>query len=160
MSKRTGFDFIKVGPKVQIVEIALSIWALHLRPTFGKLLTDTKVWCKDVGCKKSLWNWPHVNHQTVAWLPFFFFFFLKVGPDQSSFICISIIITHYINKLYLMYGVLQSFLVSCLNTPYFNGIRSTPCSGLEFTKWKASAFTDQATMAELFYLLQSFLQNI
>ena len=31
---RAGVDFIKVGPKAQVIEIARSICALQLRPTF------------------------------------------------------------------------------------------------------------------------------
>ena len=38
-----GVDFIKVGCKAQIIEIAPSICALRLRPTFEKLFTGVNV---------------------------------------------------------------------------------------------------------------------
>ena len=38
-----GVDFIKVGCMVQIIEIALSIYALHLHQTFEELFTGIKV---------------------------------------------------------------------------------------------------------------------
>ena len=40
----TRVDFLKVGHMVQIIEIALSICALCLRPTFEKLVTGKKSW--------------------------------------------------------------------------------------------------------------------
>ena len=51
-------DFIKVGRRVQIIEIALSICTLCLRPTFEKLFTVVKFQRKGIRRKKSLWNWP------------------------------------------------------------------------------------------------------
>ena len=47
-------DFIKVGRRVQIIEIALSICTLRLRPTFEKLFTDVKFQRKGIRRKKSL----------------------------------------------------------------------------------------------------------
>ena len=41
-----GVDFIKVGRTAQNIEIALSIYALRLRPTFKELFTNIKDWCK------------------------------------------------------------------------------------------------------------------
>ena len=38
-----GVDFIKVGPRARIIEIALSIYALRLRTTFKKLFTGANV---------------------------------------------------------------------------------------------------------------------
>ena len=42
LTKRTGVNFIKVGRKAQIIEIAKSIYALRLHPTFEKLFTGVK----------------------------------------------------------------------------------------------------------------------
>ena len=51
-----GVDYIKVGRTVQNIVIALSIYALSLRPTFEKLFTGVKVWHKvqkiGVRCKR------------------------------------------------------------------------------------------------------------
>ena len=49
---RPGVDFIKVKLMAQIIEIALSIYALRLRPTFERLFTGVKVWHKGIKCKK------------------------------------------------------------------------------------------------------------
>ena len=38
-----GVDFIKVGHTAQNIEIALSICALHQRPTFEKLFSGVRV---------------------------------------------------------------------------------------------------------------------
>ena len=54
-SGKLGVNFIKVGRTVQIIEIALSIFTLRLRPTFEKLFTCVKVGRRaqkiGVGCK-------------------------------------------------------------------------------------------------------------
>ena len=60
----SGVDFIKVGCTAQIIEIALSICTLHLRPTFEKLFFWRK--CAAQGLKdqrsvqNSLWKRPLV----------------------------------------------------------------------------------------------------
>ena len=49
-SKRRGVEFIKVGPTVQIIEIALSICALHLRRTITPVKSFSKVGCYALHC--------------------------------------------------------------------------------------------------------------
>ena len=61
-----GVDFNNVGRKHQIIEIALSICALGLHPTFWEAFYWRKSWAqgadlpKGVGRKNSLWYWPQV----------------------------------------------------------------------------------------------------
>ena len=57
----TGDDFINVGCKVRIIEIAISICTLACAQLFEKLFTGIKVGREGVGCKNSLWNWPQVT---------------------------------------------------------------------------------------------------
>ena len=63
---KSGVDFIKVGRMAQIIEIALSSYALRLHP-FTPIFWEAFYWRKSsgkgVGDKKSLWNRPPAaNH--------------------------------------------------------------------------------------------------
>ena len=54
--EKSGVDCIKVGRTAQIIEIALSICAHRLPPTFEKLFTGVNVWHRvqkiGTGCKQ------------------------------------------------------------------------------------------------------------
>ena len=56
MKSTPQVNFIKVGGKVQIIQISLSIFALRLRPTFEKLFTGIKVQPKGVGAQKKFYE--------------------------------------------------------------------------------------------------------
>ena len=60
MKSTPGVNFIKVGRKVQIIEIALSICALRLRPTFWEAFYWRKSWVQGRRAQKSSWNQPQV----------------------------------------------------------------------------------------------------
>ena len=49
---RSRVDFIKFGRKAQIIEIALSIWTLHLRPTFWEGFYWHKSWAWGLRAQK------------------------------------------------------------------------------------------------------------
>ena len=55
-----GVDFIKDKSWAQIIEIALSICTLRLRPTFWEAFYWRKSSAQGHRAQKSLWNWPQL----------------------------------------------------------------------------------------------------
>ena len=56
---KSGVDFIKVGPMAQIIEIALSICALRLRPTFWDAFHWRESWAQGRRAQKQFMKLTH-----------------------------------------------------------------------------------------------------